>query len=620
MLCWKKKALTLASELRTLHQDDKAMMKLLSGLHVRLDPDQTTCLICGKPLNLLKTDHKTCYSFGLGKFKLITASSYCSDHKHFDGKSGQIIRYESSLAALLVEKGYRITFDLVVKVGRLRYEEHRQLREIQSYLKCSPAKLDLPVSTISIVAGRFLEFCRLLHESRTAEIKDALAASGGYFLHFDGSTEQKSGKCSLTLVDSRSGLILVSQMVESEKCDTIIEALKKAKEKFGLPLAVISDLRAGFVEACIAVFGDQAIHILCHYHFLRTFVDEFKSPHNLIGTCMTKKWQLQARLKKQLKDLKDVEFHSEYPKMLKTIERIEAYWQDTDDTLGAYRYVLQWILSYKQDSTGKSVPFDLPFLDLYHRFIAGKDLIDKIFVETSAKNRQKYYRHGFCGIIEGTKHLGHQESGFRKALHLLEYQRKWFNKLRAVLFMEAQIAEDRSLAPLSKTYRLTLEEARQLPLRIKGFLISLKRELAKCKHPARRTFLEKIVKQLEKYKDQLSVPILAVTIDGEEALIMPPRVNNFLESLFRSVKSLLRRCTGRSKLPREFNHVGAELPYFQTMKSHSIFKDIFADDRRLAEEFAKLFIKQWQPPANLIALPKKSTNVAGKRQKTVLEA
>ena len=282
--------------------------------------------------------------------------------------------------------------------------------------------------------------------------------------------------------------------------------------------------------------------------------------------------------------------------------------------------MLLWILNYKQDSTGKSVPFDLPFLDLYHRFITSKDLIARIFEDASAEDRQKYYRHGFCRIVERTNRLGHIEPGFRKTLHLLEFKHKWFNKLRAVLFMEAQMVEDRSLAPLSKTYKLTREEAKKLPMRLKGFLASVGKELAKCVNPVRCEFLEKLKKQVEKHQDHLSVPILAVTVEEEEVLIVPPRTNNFLESLFRFIKTLLRRCTGRAKLPREFGSVGALLPYFMAMRDHPIFKDIFADDRQLAEEFAKLFVKQWQPPKNLAVLPKKSAKMASEQRNAVLEA
>ena len=42
----------------------------------------------------------------------------------------------------IVEKDYQITFDLLVKVGELRYQDHRQLEEIKTFLKCSEAKID----------------------------------------------------------------------------------------------------------------------------------------------------------------------------------------------------------------------------------------------------------------------------------------------------------------------------------------------------------------------------------------------------------------------------------------------------------------------------------------------
>jgi hypothetical protein len=149
----------------------------------------------------------------------------------------------------------------------------------------------------------------------------------------------------------------------------------------------------------------------------------------------------------------------------------------------------------------------------------------------------------------------------------------------------------------------------------------LGREICKCKHPTRRAFLEKLKKQVEKHKEHLHVPILATTIDGQEILLVPPRTNNFIESLFRGLKSLLRRCSGRSKLPREFGSIGALLPYFVTMKDHPIFQDLFNDDQRLAEEFAKLFAKQWSPPKNLIPLPpKQSTTVESDRSVAVMEA
>jgi len=577
-------------------------------------------LICNGKTTLLKTDRKICYSFNLGKVTLISGCKFCADHKYFSDTQDRVIRYESNLAAMTVDKGYRVTFDLVVKVGRLRYDDHRQLHEIQSYLKCSPARIDLPLSTIAMIAKRFLSFCRLLHQSREEEIREDIRARDGYFLHFDGSTEHKCNGYSLVLLDSRSGHILESLMVESESHNIIKNTLNKVYNKYGRPLVVISDLKPGFVKACRAVFGKSVIHILCHYHFLRTFRDEFTENHIFIKTCMTKKWKIQTGLSKQLKSLPAAQPKAGYPKEMKTLEEIEQYVEKTRDVLGAYRYVLRWILNFRQASAGKGVPFDLPYLDLYNRFVAGKKVIDTIFTRASAQIRLKYYWHGFCLVTEKANKLGHNEPGFKRSIRQLEYAHKWFNKLRAVLFLSSQIQDDTDLAPLSKQYRLTTAEAKSLPQRLKGFLKSVKRERNCCKHPARIAFLENLKDQVEKYQNNLHVPILSITIDGKEIILVPPRTNNYLESLFRSIKSRLRRCSGRSKLPKEFGSVGALLPYYLTMRDHPIFRDLFNDDVTLTEQFAKLFAKPWQPPKNLIALHKMSVNVVDKGQFAALGA
>jgi hypothetical protein len=60
--------------------------------------------------------------------------------------------------------------------------------------------------------------------------------------------------------------------------------------------------------------------------------------------------------------------------------------------------------------------------------------------------------------------------------------------------------------------------------------------------------------------------------------------------------------------------------YYITMRDHPTFRDIFKDDRKLAEEFAKLFDEQWQPPDNLATLPKKSTIDANDVPLVALEA
>ena len=120
---------------------------------------------------MLKTSIKNCYSFRFGKFRLIEGFFFCQEHKYITKSSNQILKYHSQLAVEIVDRGYRIAIDLVVKVGLLRYRDNRQLEEIQSFLKCSSAKINLPLSTIGLIAKRFLKYCKLFHEKYEFKIK-----------------------------------------------------------------------------------------------------------------------------------------------------------------------------------------------------------------------------------------------------------------------------------------------------------------------------------------------------------------------------------------------------------------------------------------------------------------
>ena len=104
----------------------------------------------------------------------------------------------------------------------------------------------------------------------------------------------------------------------------------------------------------------------------------------------------------------------------------------------------------------------------------------------------------------------------------------------------------------------------------------------------------KFQKQTKKHCKNLTVPILTVKINKKPKTYIPYRTNNFLETSFRSDKSLIRRQTGRSKLPREFGSVGALLPYYESMKKHKTFRFFFDDAEKLAKEFARIAENDWR--------------------------
>lgn len=570
-------------------------------------------MICGDKTYALKTSHKTCYSFSLGTFTLITGYTFCKDHKYVSIDSKYILKYHSQLAMEIVEKNYQITYNLVVKVGELRNQDHRQLEEILTFLKCSVAKIDLPVSTIGVISKRYLELCKKLHEKNEDKIIGDIQANGGVVLHFDGSTEQKCGKVSFVLKDSLSKHLLLSEMIKSENYDAVKVHLEKVRDKYGNPLVILSDLRPWFVSVCQEVFGKDIAQVLCHFHFLGTLKHLFIENHKLIQIHLNQSCKLRYGILEQLKLLKKEKVVGPEGIKPKSIEEIKKYWIDSGDALVTYQYVLSWILKFKKDSSGKGLPFDLPYLDFFHRFMAGKKMIDVVFSNKKRINPctyLKFYFYGFLTIVKGMNTAETKNKDFKVHVRQLEYSRKWFTKLRGTLFMETAQENRDVLAPLSKRYQLTQEEAKAIPGNIEQYLKELKKELTLCKNKKKKDILTKFQKQTEKHHENLIVPTLTVTIDGETKTFISPRTNNFLESSFRGDKSLIRRQTGRSKLPREFGAVGALLPYYNSMKNHRTFRPFFDDEKKLAEEFARISQDDCKIPENIAGLRNKQHDAA----------
>ena len=470
---------------------------------------------------------------------------------------------------------------MVVKVGLLRYRDHLQLEEIKTFLKCSPAKIDFPISTIGIIAKRFLKFCKLFHEKYEYRIKDDINANGGFVAHYDGTTEKKSSTINFVVKDSLSEHILISEMIPSESYAEVSQILRKVKFKYGYPLTTVSDLKPGFLSVSKDSFDKKVPHKFCDYHFLRTFKVDFVTSHNFIKTRLCKTWKITSSLQKQLKSIEQLE-----KKAYNHFKEIEKHWNDSKDVLQTYRLVLLWILKFKQASSGKGIPFDLPYLDLYDRLIQGKKFIDMIFAEADIAIKQHYCY--FNTLIEKVENTRYWSPKFRKSIKMLKFSRKWFNKLRSVLMLGILQDEQDRLAPLSKRYRLTEEEARSIPKNIKSFLEEIETEISSCKNPERVKILARFRNQTNKYQDNLKLPLIVFTVAGVEKTIIPPRTNNCLESFFRLIKSLLRRNTGRSALTKEFASVGALLPYYVSMKNHKTFKSIFEDEEKLIEEFAAI--------------------------------
>lgn len=583
--------------MRCRYPHDEQFLGELSNLSVRLYPENDTCIICKGETKILKTSRKECYSFRLGKFTLIEGFSFCGDHKYATANADRILKYPSQLALEIVDRGFRLTIDLVVKVGLLRYRDHRQLEEIRAFLRCCPTNIDLPISTIGLISKRFLEYCKLLHEKYEDMIQEDIQANGGYVAHFDGTTEKKSGVLNFVVMDSLSRHILISEEIESESYESVEKILREVKSKYGYPLTSVSDLKPGFKSASNDAFDSKTPHKFCDYHFLRTFKADFLPNHSFIKSRLTKTWKIASGLRDQLIIVEKL-LDGKTISGGKTLADIEKYWAESGNGADTCYLVLRWILRFKQDSSGKGIPFDLPYLDLYERLVQGKELLNTI--TRSSNGYPKHVYEKLDDLINKMENDVYWSPKFKQAIITLTFMRKWFNKLRGALFLELRRDEQDNLAPLSKRYRLTAREAKAIPGNIEKFLERTRSAISRCHDPAQHKFLTRLHVQTRKYHKNLRLPMLTVAVTGSITTLIPERTNNCLESFFRLIKALLRRNTGRSALTKEFASVGTLLPYYVSMKDHNTFRHIFEDEQKLIHEFALITANKWKLVDNVI--------------------
>ena len=74
-------------------------------------------------------------------------------------------------------------FDVIVRIGMLRYFQHKQVREIIDELR----KLDIPPRTVSWLCRVFLRYVVAVHIENAHAIRSLLSNNGGYVLMLDGT-------------------------------------------------------------------------------------------------------------------------------------------------------------------------------------------------------------------------------------------------------------------------------------------------------------------------------------------------------------------------------------------------------------------------------------------------
>ena len=153
-----------------------------------------------------------------------------------------------------VPPGGSYAYDLIVEVGLARLRDHRQDAEIQRDLQqrwgWSP-----PASSIGLLAHAFLDGLAAIPRAHLPALRERLTKDGGYAMHVDGTCEAGTEVIFAAFAGPR-GWTLDAAKMTTENTAEISKLLRRSKEWFGTPLAVVRDLSKNIENAKKEVLPD----------------------------------------------------------------------------------------------------------------------------------------------------------------------------------------------------------------------------------------------------------------------------------------------------------------------------------------------------------------------------
>ncbi|MCP4762899.1 MAG: transposase, partial [archaeon] len=198
---------------------------------------------------------------------------------------------------------YRCSFgyDVMVYIGNKAFLDCRNYKEI--HIKLQEKNIEISLDEIAYLAKKFIVYLAYVHRQSKQRIRNHMLEKGGYILHIDGTCEGDSPVL-ISALDGITEMVLENVKLCAEKSDEIIPFLRNIKERFGDPIATVSDMGSGILKAIKKVFPNIFIFI-CHFHFLRDIGKDLLGEEYDIIRKRLKKHGIQGALRKHLKKLNE---------------------------------------------------------------------------------------------------------------------------------------------------------------------------------------------------------------------------------------------------------------------------------------------------------------------------
>ena len=558
---------------------------------IRFYPEHEICQQCERKLQVYKTHTRSIVTLQYGCIEAHETVLCCpTDHTGHDGERRL---YRSEFLAQLVAPRHTYGFDVLAKVGVLRFLGCRQRLEIQEELQSS-YRLLIPEGTIEELIRRFMDAIRALHEERVPQLRKNVEVSGKYVLHVDGTCEEGS-QVHFACLAGPEAMVLWSEKIESENAVQIRGVLKEVDKRFGKPAATVEDLSVPIANAVLEQWPGLPI-FYCHQHFLSDIGEDLlRDDYNrLRGRLRNSK--IRPQLRRFLKTL-----NKELGERKEEARRICQRLEDPDFLKGKDRSLkatavagglTEWILSAPAEGAGQGFPFDLPHLSFYLRARQALDILDKRVLPnlTGRTPRGEKLLFRLRGILHGFL----KSTALARTARELQDINAVFKRLRDVLRLAG---EGQGRGMNTESCYKSAEEVKETEQALTKLREELRRELNSDSPTPRRKSIEIVVKHLDKYWDGLFGHCLPLD-DQKQRHLMVQRTNNMCERFFRRIKRFGRRVTGKKKLNREVDALPGHAPLVFNLKTPKYVESLCGSLDQLPAAFAELARKGKFPRAS----------------------
>lgn len=435
-------------------------------------------------------------------------------------------------------------YDIMIEVGRDRFQHHRQNQEIKKDIQ-NRYGLALPESSINDLANRFLDYLAAVHYGNAPAIRQIINDNGGYVGHFDGTCEAGTDIL-FTAIDKISGIVLLTCRMPTENVKDIKEFFQKCRKLFGVPLATMRDLSQNIALARDEVF-DDVTDLICQYHFLENVGKAlFKKTHQELTTLL-RKLKIRPGLKslrnglvRRSKNIPPIP-EEEFNEILKNHDKQLQFDQGM---LRKYliHFIFRWLDDYCSELKGEYFPFDQPSLVFYRRCVNIYGLLNKLFATPSSpKVRESQSLANIVRVLEPVKN---DENLVNIAQHL-EKEVAIFEELRDILRFNRA---DGQPILRQRPPRSTIKDVGQIEEKLNEFRQQLQTRKT-ANDPVIVRSSEIIIEYLDKYSDKLVGHL--ITLPESNHVILLDRTNNIPEHGFGKTKRGWRRKLGTKKLTRQ---------------------------------------------------------------------